>query len=459
MMALMCVPISRGQAQPETVLQAPSADLAQRVQDLEKELKDLRGELAAMKQSRVAGPRAIAEVASTTMPSLPASAPEPLVHDAAPSAAAPAPAPEKISLSGLLGPTTLSGFVDTYYDYNSNQPASRTTALRNFDINSSQFSLNMLELIADKPSDTTNRAGYHISLGFGQAMNLVNSTELGPGGTELNFAQYLKEGYLEYLAPVGKGLQVNVGKFVTPNGAEVIETKDNWNYSRSFLFSWAIPYFHFGASAKYAFNDKHALTGYLVNGWNNSVDNNTGKLIGVSYAWTPNKKFSLIQNYMGGPEHNNFNSEWRELFDTVLIYSPTAKLSLLANYDYGYDRFVDTTTAPPTLGPRAHWDGIAGYLKYAFNDKWTFATRGEWYDDHDGFTTSAVSPGSKVHLSEFTVTLQRMLAKSIISRLEYRRDMADQSVFPYRAGQFGNRDNQNTVTVGLIYAFSSADAK
>ena len=54
--------------------------------------------------------------------------------------------------------------------------------------------------------------------------------------------------------PLGKGLQINVGKFVTPAGAEVIETKDNWNYSRGLLFALAIPYFHFGTSAKYAFN-------------------------------------------------------------------------------------------------------------------------------------------------------------------------------------------------------------
>ncbi len=103
---------------------------------------------------------------------------------------------------------------------------------------------------------------------------------------------------------MGKGLQINVGKFVTPAGAEVIETKDNWNYSRGLLFSWAIPYFHFGVSGKYAFNSKFALTGYLMNGWNNSVDNNSGKTTGFSAAWTPNSKFGLIENYLVGPEQS-----------------------------------------------------------------------------------------------------------------------------------------------------------
>ena len=66
----------------------------------------------------------------------------------------------------------MSGFVDVYYGYNSNQPAGRTTAFRNFDINSGQFGLNMIELVADKaPDATASRVGYHVALGFGQAMN------------------------------------------------------------------------------------------------------------------------------------------------------------------------------------------------------------------------------------------------------------------------------------------------
>ncbi len=410
----------------------PSPDISKRVEDLERELAELKAQLAAQKAAEPAPAPAAAPtsaVVATTSETAPA---------------------KPTGLAGLLGPTTIGGFVDTYYGYNSNQPSSRINQYHNFDINSGQFGLNMIELVADKaPDAAASRVGYHIALGFGQAMNQVNATEIGPGGTELNFDQYLKEGYLSYLAPVGKGLQINVGKFVTPAGAEVIESKDNWNYTRGILFAWAIPYFHFGTSAKYAFNSKFALTGYLVNGWNNSVDNNTGKTTGFSAAWTPNSKFSLIQNYLVGPEQTDINGNFRHLYDAVLIYNPTAKLSLMANYDYGHDRLFGSTNS-------VHWSGIAGYIKYAMNEKWSVAGRGEYFNDHDGFETGATQ-----NLSEFTVTLQRMLASKIISRLEFRRDMSSADVFPYRSGPpaYGPMDSQNTVTVGLIYAFSSADAK
>ncbi len=420
-LGIVCSSATRSLAQSE-----PAPDLAGRIDSLEKQLADLKAQMEAQKAA-AAAPAPVPAQAAVATPAL---------------AASPAPT----GLAGLLGPTTLSGFVDVYYGYNSNQPIGRTSAFRNFDINSGQFGLNMIELVADKaPDATASRLGYHVALGFGQAMNIVNSTEPGQFATESNFDQYLKEGYLEYLAPVGKGLQINVGKFVTPAGAEVIETKDNWNYSRGLLFALAIPYFHFGASAKYAFNPKFAVTGYLVNGWNNSIDNNSGKTTGFSAAWTPNAKFSLIQNYLVGPEQTNDNSHFRHLSDTVVTYSPNAKLSLMANYDYGRDHLTLATSS-------AHWSGIAGYIKYAPNDKWAFATRGEYFSDNGGTQT-----GTPQKLSEFTFTLQRMLASKLMTRLEFRRDMSDQNVFPDHVT--GLRDSQNTVTLGMVYAFTSADAK
>ncbi len=420
-LAALAVPVCSAQQNADAV--------EKKIDDLEKQIVDLRAELAAMKNATP--PPAAAATSTTTSTT------------EAPAAAAPT------GLAGLLGPTTISGFVDTYYGYNSNQPASRLNQYHNFDFNSGQFGLNMIELVADKaPDAAASRVGYHVAVAFGQAVNAMNAGEVGPtgtGGTEPNFDQYLKEGYLEYLAPIGTGLQFNVGKFVTPAGAEVIESKDNWNYTRGILFAWAIPYFHYGVSSKYAFNSKFALTGYLVNGWNNSVDNNTGKTTGFSAAYTPNSKFSWYNTYLVGPEQADFNGNFRHLYDTVMSFSPTSKLSLMANYDYGSDKAFGSTTS-------VHWSGIAGYIKYAPDDKWAFATRGEYFNDHDGAST-----GVAQNLSEVTFTLQRMLASKIISRLEFRRDMSDQPTFPYRTDDLVS--HQNTVTLGLIYAFSSADAK
>lgn len=440
---LLGVPASRGQEASST----PSSNdaIVHHMDELEQQLKELRTELAALKEQKETD--SVKPVAASPVP-----AQSNLVSGAASTpAAAGAATPAAPSLAGLLGPTTLSGFVDVYYGQNFNNPASQTNSLRFFDGATNQFGLNLVELVVDKAPDPSNsRTGYHVALGFGQAMNTVNASEPKSG---LGFDQYLKEAYFSYLAPVGKGLQVDVGKFVTPAGAEVIETKDNWNYSRGILFSYAIPYYHFGMRAKYAFNDKYSLTGFFINGWNNVVDNNTGKTYGLSFGWNPNKKWGVIQNYMAGPEENGTNSNLRQLSDTVITYTPNSKLSFMVNGDYGRgDRFV----TDPVLNTFSHpvfWTGVAGYVKYAFSSTSAFATRYEYYDDHDGFTTGLLVP---THFNEFTMTLERLVAHHIISRFEYRRDMSNQPVFLKGTNPVLD---QNTLTAGLVFTFDSREAK
>src|SRR5580765_3125439 len=432
---LLFVPVSRGQEISSASLS--NETMIQHLEYLERQVKELRTEVANLKnQEKEKDPGK-----SYTQPD-PAIATNNLVSSTSAGAGtSPVTTP---SLAGLIGPTSLSGFVDVYYGQNFNNPASQTNGLRFFDEGTNQFGLNLVELVVDKAPEVTNsRTGYHVALGFGQAMNAVNGSDHGG----LGFDQYLKEAYFSYLAPVGKGLQVDVGKFVTPHGAEVIETKDNWNYSRGLLFSYAIPYYHFGMRAKYAFNDKYSLSGFFVNGWNNVVDNNTGKTYGMSFAWTPSKKFGIIQNYMAGPEQTDINSNWRQLSDTVITYSPTSKLSFMVNGDYGRgDRFSDGEGG---VSKPVYWTGVAGYVKYAFTGSSAFSGRYEYYNDHDGFTT-----GTAQHLSEFTTTFERVVAHHIISRLEYRRDFSNQPAF--LKGTTPVRD-QNTLTAGMVFVFDSRE--
>jgi hypothetical protein len=426
---------SVGHAQDQAGATPANDAIFQHMQELEREVKELQMEMAKIKS-----PPAPASSPTAT----PSTVPQSNLLPSTTAQTVPAPAP---SLAGLLGPTSLSGFVDVYYGQNFNNPADRSNGTRFFDGATNQFGLNLVELVVDKTPDPSNsRTGYHVALGFGQAMNTVNASEPSAG---LGFDQYLKEAYFSYLAPVGKGLQFDVGKFVTPNGAEVIETKDNWNYSRGLLFTYAIPYFHFGMRAKYAFNDKYSLTGFFVNGWNNVVDNNTGKTYGMSFGWNPNKKFGVTENYMAGPEENNINSTWRQLTDTVITYSPNSKLSFMVNGDFGRGDRLDLGSG--ALSNPVYWTGVAGYIKYAFNGTSAFATRYEYYDDHDGFTT-----GTPQHLTEFTATFERLIAHHIISRFEFRRDMSNKD--PFLKGNTPVAD-QNTMTAGLVYTFDSREAK
>jgi len=387
-------------------------------------------------------------------------------------------APQKVTLAGLLGPVTLSGFVDTYYSFNFNQPSALGNGLGNegqfFDNNTQQFSLNAIELVADKAPDATaggtGRAGYHVGLIYGQAASAINGNPYAgtanngsTDGTDFNNLA-LKEAYIDYIAPIGKGLTFTVGKFVTPAGNEVIETNGNWNYSRSILFYYAIPYFHFGINAKYTFNPQWSITGFLVNGWNNSQETNTGKTYGVSLAWTPNKYWAVTENYLAGPQNDTIsgldtgyvgkpNDNWRQLEDAVIAYTPNAKWAFAVNGDYGYGDKTGNGVSVAHNSPAVDWWGAAGYAKYTLNAKAYVAARYEYFSDPQGFAIGFFD----AHEGEGTATFAYNLTSEFQTRFEFRDDYSNLPIFLKGTSKFEH--TQPIVEVGFIYTFSSANAK
>ena len=415
-------------AQENTGTTAPTteASTSAKIDELQKELDSLKAQIEQLKKTqeekKSAPASASTPVAATTV--------------AAVTEAPTAPTSKPTLAEKLFNSTNISGSVDGYYGLDFEHPSDRQAGLRVFDNYQNQFSLNLAELVINRAPDKDTPLGYNLTLGYGNAIHVVNSLE--PGGE--NFAQNVEQAYLSYLAPVGKGLQIDFGKFVTPAGAEVIESAPDWNYSRSVLFGYAIPFYHFGLRAAYTFNPKVTLTGYLVNGWNNIVAVNTGKTYGFSLALAPSSKVSITQNYLGGPQTPGTNSHWRNLSDTVVQLNVTKKLALLENFDYGSGDMIPGVNS-------VQWKGIATYAKYAFNDQYSLGVRYEYYDDRDGFTT-----GTAQHINEYTITLQRTFARALISRLEFRRDMSNVPFFP--RGVADLTKNQNTLELGLMYVFS-----
>lgn len=329
----------------------------------------------------------------------------------------------------------VSGLVDTYYSYNFNRPEDRTNTARAFDTRDNNFSLNLLKFTLEKKAESSSPIGFKIDLGFGPSVDLIN----GPNPTGGDATRHLLQGYVSYLAPIGNGLQLDFGKFFTPVGGEVVETKDNYNYTRSFLFSYG-PFYHTGLRASYGINDKASISGFLLNGWDSVTDNNQGKTYGVSVSVSPTSRLSLTQTYLGGPENEGTSDEWRHIADTVVSYAATDKLSFLANFAYGADELPG--------GPRGHWKGLAAAFRYAFNNRFAFSPRFEVFDDHDGFRT-----GTAQTLKGLTLTQEVKLNDSLISRFEYRRDWSDADFFTKSSGRLVR--GQNTLLVGFSYFISS----
>jgi hypothetical protein len=192
--------------------------------------------------------------------------------------------------------------------------------------------------------------------------------------------------------------------------------------------------------------------GWLVNGWNNVSDNNTGKTFGGQFMVKPNAQWVLLTNYLGGPEENNDNSHWRQVSDTVITFNPVKEVSLALNYDYGWEDKNAVCAPAVKTDSSCVWQGIAGYVKLQPNDWFALSPRFEYYNDHDGFTTGTVQK-----LQEATFTLEFKHKDGVMMRLEYRYDHSNTPFYLKTddSGKTTGTASQQTFAVGVIYAFSS----
>jgi len=268
----------------------------------------------------------------------------------------------------------------------------------------------------------------------------------------------LEEAYASWKFPVAEGLTIKAGKFVTLLGYEVVEAPNNLNFSRSFLFSFAIPLTHVGALLTLQPTEWLSLTAGPVVGWDVAEDNNTKMSVMGQVSVTPMKDLVTNLNFITGPEQNLDDSNNRTVLDLVVTYTGIPKVTLGLNVDYGFE---ESEAALVASGTRRHtdatWWGLAGYAAYDRTEQLRTAVRAEYFSDPKGVRTAATAAGvgGRVSLWDVTVTASYKIWRGLLGRLEYRHDEdADSKVSKIRApGRVPTGRSQDTVTVALSYLF------
>ena len=329
-------------------------------------------------------------------------------------------------------PISMTGFIDFYYSHNFANPADRANKYRNFDVSSKEFNLSLAELVVQRPAEPV---GFRLDLDFGPTTDLVHTGD----SMKINETyKYIQQAYLSVVVPIGKGLTINGGKMVTHMGAEVIESYLNINYSRSLLFAYAIPYYHVGICALYPFSEKFSVTGYIMNGWNRSTENNTKKTFGGSVSWLPKDNLNIIGNWIGGAEETNTDNR-RNVLEAIMNYTAGNNLSFVFDGVYGNERLLTNDIQI--------WKGTAITGKYSFSDITALALRAEVFSDPQGYMT-----GTAQDLKEITLTYEFKYLSNLILRLEYRRDWSTVNTFNNSDG-INKIDNQNTILLGSVITF------
>jgi hypothetical protein len=340
-------------------------------------------------------------------------------------------------------PVDVHAFADVYGVYNSDAPASRTNQLRAFDVTSGRPSLGYLRLtLAHRPQ----RVGFRVDAGFGAVANTYETSD--PAfTTHRSWARalsYFGQAFFTAVVPTERPISIDVGKFGTPVGLEDNESLPNWNYSRSFLYTWAEPSLHTGLRLSCELTPTVAVSAFWVNGWDaNIVDGNHMRSFAGALTWHPTTAFTLSVTDMAGLERPPFAPTaplaTRNVIDAFVVLAPTERLSFATSGDYG----VDGT------GAGLDFWGAAGYARLQAWPWLAGALRGEYVADPAGFITA--TPQGLVD-GTATLELRRDVGPvHLVGRLEVRHDRS--SAHPFDGAVRATQSTQDTITLAMLAAY------
>lgn len=347
----------------------------------------------------------------------------------------------------------ISGFIDTIYNHNFNKPTSQTTKLGK--PGTTTAGVNLSSYVTKANDITFNTAhvalngslkdgiGYTIEMDAGSDASV--NTSGGSGGAD-DFD--LQEAYLT--SPLfNTGVNLKVGKFVTLEGIEVIESPLDPTISRGYFFGMAEPFTHVGFLLSRPLPIKGLeLRAGLVNGWDVLSDNNNRKTFlggfGINYGDLATGGLSFYQ----GPEQAGNDKNNRTSIDLTIFTKPLPKLTIGLQGNWGHEEIPAGIITLGNLQGNDSWKGFGIQPIYQFTDKFSLAGRVEYMENKLGSRFG----NSGGEATNFTITPGYKLNDSITARVEYRHDAANNSFFEGEDGVFDEK-RANQVLAEVFYTF------
>ncbi|MDJ0866680.1 MAG: outer membrane beta-barrel protein [Myxococcota bacterium] len=404
-------------------------------------------------------------------------------------------------LASFVNSVTLNGWVASSYFYNFNNPDGKAQGGANsgtsepgakledgpggivypFHPDANSFSLDQVWFEIEKLANEEGRAGFRFDIAYGKTAGILSGNSGGSRGgagtssggdlfSGNDFTVY--QGYVQYLAPVGNGIDFKFGKFQTLIGAEVAGTVYNWNITRGNVYNLFQPFTHTGITAGYDFNENISFTIGAVNETRSfpaaDVDFNKDKAVIGNLAFSGDTwSVALSGTHGEGDSGKGVGAsacgsggcagDRETIVDVLLSWDPTEDLSLYVDYTY-----INTDDVPWSVGGQSgdkdvkgHGVSVAG--RYSITDRTGIALRGE-YLELDNFFGNGKGGGFEddLELWGITATVDHLLTNNLMIRSEVRYDNGDD-------GRGDNlfindddfrEDDQWTVGVEAVYNFN-----
>lgn len=308
-----------------------------------------------------------------------------------------------------------SGYVETYYAYDVNQPENNTRPGFIYSHNRhNEVALN-LGFIKAAYDNGTVRGNLALMAGTYANANLAAESGVMKNVYEANAGVKLSK---------TANLWIDGGIFASHIGFESAVGKDCWNLTRSILADNS-PYYESGAKISYTSpSGKWFVSGLVLNGWQRiqRVDGNKTLAFGHQLTWKPNARVTLNSSSFAGNDKPNIDKRMRYFHNLYGVFQLTDKWGIIAGFDIGAEQKAKDSDS------YSSWYAPVLIAKYAVNEKVSLSARGEYYADKDGVI---ISTGTENGFKTFGYSLNfdYSIYANVLWRVEARAFNSKDEIF------------------------------
>lgn len=281
---------------------------------------------------------------------------------------------------------------------------------------------------------------------FAQLTTHLEKPDSGPAQTSVEIDNLI----INWTPAKLSQLSLSFGRFDAPVGFERDDEPLNLIPTASFTFANARPAKFTGLMARYTINPKVSVLGLVANGWDQAVDNNSGKTVGFKVQTFPSGGLALAGGALSGPEADSTNGSQRTLLTADFTWQPI-------------DRLIFQGEAHRGTQQGSSWTGVVGQGLVKLGRASALTVRGDVLRDPDGARTGTAQTLRSVTISPWY--FYREAQEGVFSNVEFtnfrlpafsirpalRLDHSDRAVFPKKDGSLA-RSNV-TALVELVYLF------
>ena len=312
-------------------------------------------------------------------------------------------------------PITLSGYIDTYYQYDFGEPRQDTRPDFLYSYNRhNQYTVNV-GLIKASYQQVKFRA--NLALAAGTYIDANYSSES-------KWAKHIFEANVGVKLSAKKNVWLDAGIFPSHIGFESAIGKDNWTLTRS-IQAENSPYYETGVKLSYtSANGTWFLSALVLNGWQRIQLKPFPRLpsFGHQLTYKPSANFTLNSSSFIGAGFSDTTWRWRYFHNLYAQFQFNEKWGLISGFDMGAQKNTKNSHS------LTYWLSPVVIAQYKPTPKLAFAGRVEYYHDPEE-TMISVQPFYEFFTWGYSLNVDYRILENVLWRTELRSLNSDNAVY------------------------------